>query len=91
MGYLKDDVLHLQGDLRHILNDVENFKGKLEKDHLSIAPLEDLLTLGDFLAHVGDLESHVNDVIAHIGHVGHHLAAALNSPGPEKIAIPEKK
>jgi hypothetical protein len=69
MGYLKDDILHLQADLEHIQQDIGRFKNKLDKDELTITPLGDLLQLGDFLAHIGDLEDHVNDVMAHIAHV----------------------
>ena len=76
MGYLKDDILHLQTDLEHICKDVDVFKSKLDVDELRIIPLGDLLQLGDFLAHIGDLENHVNDVMAHIAHVDDHICEA---------------
>ena len=73
MGYLRDDILHLQTDLEHIQLDVNRFKSKLDIDELRITPLGELLQLGDFLAHIADLENHVNDVMAHIVHVDDHI------------------
>jgi hypothetical protein len=87
MGYLKDDIRHLRGDLRHIQGDIADFKRRLDGNNLALAPLEELLKLGDFLAHVRDLEAHVNDVLAHIGHVENHAGHASGDKGHSNTAM----
>jgi len=66
MGYLKDDVRNLQGDLVHVQKDINKFKVKLNKNELKLVPLAELLALGDFLAHVCDLEMHIKEVSSHV-------------------------
>jgi hypothetical protein len=58
---------------------------------VALAPLEELLKVGDFLAHICDLENHISDVMAHMGHVKHHIENDTAQQNPRESQFARKE